>query len=95
MGERLDHQDRRRRRNTRVVVGIVVALLGMSIALGGSLVVFSGAWAIGGTVVAGAMLILLGVRVALGTKLGGELAVWVGVVMGVAGPVVSIVVDQA
>lgn len=53
--------------------------------------VFSGGWAIGGAVIGGAALVLLGTRIAVGTKLGGELALWTGVLAGLAAVIVPII----
>lgn len=88
--DRLEGDTKRRRRNRRAIAGAALILLGLTIAIVLPLVVVSGKWAIGGAIVGGLGAILLGTRILTGPRLGGEVALWSGLLVGIAGIVVAI-----
>jgi hypothetical protein len=89
--EQVELENRRRRRNGRIVTGIALIALGIVVALVLSLVVVSGRWPVAGGITAGSALSLLGIRVIAGRNWGGEIVTWAGLLVAIAVIIVTIV----
>jgi uncharacterized membrane protein HdeD (DUF308 family) len=95
METRFAENDDRKRRNRRVVAGVLLIALGVAVAAVLSLTIFTDDWAVGGALVGGGALALLGVRVVAGKTWGGEIAVFMSLVAAVGSMVVAIVLDSS
>jgi hypothetical protein len=80
----------RKRRNRAISAGVLFLAAGIAAALLLSLLVFTGEWAIAGSVIGGAGLILVGVRILAGKEHGREIVLWGGALLAIAAIVVSI-----
>lgn len=91
---RLEDDDRRKKRNRRLVVAIGLIALGIVLALALPLAVFHTPWNVGGSIFGGVALALIGVRILLGTKHGNEFVLWSGLLATIAAVLVAVVLGS-
>lgn len=89
--ERLEQADARRIRRRRIAAGIGLVLFGVVLAVVLPTLIVRGAGAVIAALVGGAAFIFLGIRVMAGSKLGGEIAKWLGPLFGFGGMVTALV----